>query len=445
MKRVRVIHQHVAAPQPSPAAGADEPTPILKGIKVVELATVIAAPSAAAVLADFGAEVTKIEAPGGDMWRAFGPNFGNENRGKKSVVIDIKDPEQLAVLKAMLADSDVFVTNVRSAPLQRVGLDYGTIRKEMPKLIYAQLSAWGQTGPMSVRCHPPPLARCSLRLLSAVRSADPPPLALPSQENPGYDAGAYWAASGLQDYMRPDEDSEPPRFPGGIGDHTASMQLFGGIALALFHRQNTGEGTLVDANLLKAGLWGMGVPLMTKLGSEAMMEAGPDSHVPTVNARLQAGVNPTFNNYKTSDDRWIQMLGLETPRHWPKLVESLGLKDQVPETWFTATREQRTAAPDTLALFDATFATKTLNEWKAIFDANDVWYQPILRIQEVAFDPQVLAIDGFTPVIENGDGTKHAVIGSPIQLSAVGVTLPTKGAPSLGADTEAAFAKYGLK
>ena len=150
MKRVRVLHQHVAAPQPSPAAG-DAPTPILKGIKVIELATVIAAPSCAAVLADFGAEVTKIEAPGGDMWRAFGPNFGNENRGKKSVVIDIKDPEQLAVLKGMLADSDVFVTNVRGAPLQRVGLDYATISKEMPKLVYAQLSAWGQSGPMSVR------------------------------------------------------------------------------------------------------------------------------------------------------------------------------------------------------------------------------------------------------------------------------------------------------
>jgi crotonobetainyl-CoA:carnitine CoA-transferase CaiB-like acyl-CoA transferase len=91
------------------------------------------------------------------------------------------------------------------------------------RAVFAQLSAWGQTGPMS--------------------------------ENPGYDAGAYWAASGLQDYMRTDEGAEPPRFPGGIGDHTASMQLFGGVALALFHRQNTGEGTLVDANLLRAGLW----------------------------------------------------------------------------------------------------------------------------------------------------------------------------------------------
>jgi crotonobetainyl-CoA:carnitine CoA-transferase CaiB-like acyl-CoA transferase len=136
MKRVRVIHQQLSA---SAAPAADEATPILKGIKVVELATVIAAPSCAAVLADFGAEVTKIEAPGGDMWRAFGASFGNENRGKKSVVIDIKQPEQLAVLKAMLADSDVFVTNVRGAPLKRAGLDYETIHAEMP-----QLSKWAR-------------------------------------------------------------------------------------------------------------------------------------------------------------------------------------------------------------------------------------------------------------------------------------------------------------
>ena len=137
--------------------------PILGGIKVVELATVIAAPSCAAVLADFGADVTKVEAPGGDMWRGFGANFGNENRGKKSVVIDIKEPEQLAVLKAMIADSDIFVTNVRGAPLKRVGLDYETIHAANPKLIYAQLSAWGQTGPMSVSDgaklqHPEPAA-----------------------------------------------------------------------------------------------------------------------------------------------------------------------------------------------------------------------------------------------------------------------------------------------
>ena len=113
--------------------------------------------------------------------------------------------------------------------------------------------------------------------------------------------------------MRTDESAEPPRFPGGIGDHTASMQLFGGIALALFHRSNTGEGTLVDANLLRAGLWGMGTPLMAKLGSKSVMELGPTSHVPTVNARHQAGTNPTFNNYRTKDGRWLQMLGLGIP------------------------------------------------------------------------------------------------------------------------------------
>lgn len=98
-----------------------------------------------------------------------------------------------------------------------------------------------------------------------------------------------------------------------------------------------------------------------------------------------------------------------------------------------------------LELFDAAFATRTLAEWREAFDAAGVWHQVINRVQEVVFDPQVLAVDGITPEVENGDGTRHAVMGSPIQLSAGGTALPTKGAPALGADTEAAFAKYGRK
>lgn len=195
----------------------------------------------------------------------------------------------------LLFVDSVFVTNVRGAPLKRAGLDYETIHAEMPRLIFAQLSAWGQSGPMS--------------------------------ENPGYDAGAFWAATGLQDYMRTDEGAQPPRFPGGIGDHSASMHLFAGVALALYHRRSSGEGSLVDANLLRAGLWvslrppppaanirlagtwqnvpsldhvpshvsldqGMGTPLMSKLGSSKVMAAGPDSHVPARNARLSVRREP---------------------------------------------------------------------------------------------------------------------------------------------------------
>lgn len=143
---------------------------------------------------------------------------------------------------------------------------------------------------------------------------------------------------------------------------------------------------------------------MSKLGNPKLMAAGPDSHVPAPNARQQASTNPTFNNYRTADNRWIQLLGLETPRHWPLLVQSLGLQGQVPEKWYASVPDQRKCGPGVLDIFDAAFATKTLAEWKEIFDEKGVWYQPILRAQEVVFDEQVYAIDGITPEIEHADG-----------------------------------------
>jgi crotonobetainyl-CoA:carnitine CoA-transferase CaiB-like acyl-CoA transferase len=151
-------------------------------------------------------------------------------------------------------------------------------------------------------------------------------------------------------------------------------------------------------------LQAMGTPLMSKLGSSKLMEAGPGSHVPSPNARTQAGTNPTFNNYRTADNRWIQMLGLETPRHWPLLVECLGLQGQVPEKWYTSVADQRAHGEGVLKIFDTAFAAKTLAEWKEVFDEKGVWYQPILRAQEVVFDEQVYAVDGITPEIEHGDG-----------------------------------------
>ena len=209
-------------------------TPVLKGVKVVELATVIAAPSASAVLADFGASVVKVERLGvGDTWRldranltpnsawGGGPHFANHNRGKQSVALDVKDPVHLAALKVLIQSADVFVTNVRSGAMDRAGLGYATLSKENPRLVYAILSAWGLDGPRV--------------------------------DDPGYDIGAFWAATGMQDYSKQAEESAPGNFPPGFGDHVTAMQLVAGVALALFHRERSGQGQLVDAALLRSG------------------------------------------------------------------------------------------------------------------------------------------------------------------------------------------------
>ena len=169
-----------------------------------------------------------------------------------------------------------------------------------------------------------------------------------------------------------------------------------------------------------------------------------------MNARLQSNANPTLNSYRTADNRWIQLLGLETARHYDGVVAALGLTETLAADERVAGSWPAPAAnPDVLLeLWDKAFAEKTLEEWKGIFDDAGVWYQPLLRTQEVVFDPQVHAVDGITPVLEHNSENRqgdpdYAVIASPIQLSSTnGIVLPTKGAPALGEHTEEIFAKY---
>jgi len=316
-----------------PSAGP----PLLAGIKVVELATVVAAPSCCAVLADLGATVIKVERQGvGDTWRldrahltpdaqwGGGPHFANNNRGKQSIQLDVKDPTHMAALKQLISTADVFVTNVRSRALDRAGLGYASLSWEYPGLVYAILTAWGLDGPRA--------------------------------DDPGYDVGAFWAATGLQDFSKPTDDGHVGQFPPAIGDHMTAMQLVAGIALALFHRTATGRGQLVDTALLRSGIWGMAYPMLNVAcapGQKFVRE--PRTH----------HYRPSFNVYKCQDDRWLQLLGLEADRFIPPLLKALGLQPS------------QLASLDnvaTISLFDAVFASQPAAHWEARLQADAVWY-----------------------------------------------------------------------
>lgn len=227
------------------------------------------------MLADLGATVIKVERQGnvGDTWRldrahltpdsswGGGPHFANNNRGKQSVQLDVKDPVHLAALKKLISTADVFVTNVRSRGLDRAGLGYPTLSEEFPSLIYAILTAWGLDGPRAddagydVSRDRARARRASDRQLRALRlPAGPskgsrPPLVA--------QVGAFWAAAGLQDFSKPTDDGHVGQFPPAIGDHLTGLQLVAGIGLALYHRAATGRGQLVDTALLRSGVWGM--------------------------------------------------------------------------------------------------------------------------------------------------------------------------------------------
>jgi len=394
-----------------PTSGAvPKGSPVLQGVRVVELATVVAAPAATALFADFGADVIKVEAPAGDYFRnegkalepgrGHGKMFDNFNRGKRSVVLDLTKESDLANMEKLISSADVFVTNVRPEPLKRLGLDYDSVHKRHPRLVYGQLTAWGLEGP--------------------------------KKDEPGYDAGAFFAATGMQDLLRPSEDSPPPRYPGAFGDLATSMQLVSGIGLALFHRERTGEGQLVDACLLRQGVWMLGCPMTMQM----VPKRGPLTSK-TVRGDRKGVFNPVFNTYRSSDGRWFQLLGLELDRHFAKVMGAMGLAATIKgDERFSSTKGILKNKGALVDIMDAKFAEKSLEEWQAVFDAAGVWYTVTQRYEDVLNDPQAIAAGAFTEV----PGIDQRLIASPVKLSCA-AHQPQGPGPDLGQHTQEVLEK----
>eukprot|EP00928_Gymnodinium_smaydae_P048041 TRINITY_DN32091_c0_g1_i1.p1 TRINITY_DN32091_c0_g1~~TRINITY_DN32091_c0_g1_i1.p1 ORF type:complete len:390 (+),score=58.66 TRINITY_DN32091_c0_g1_i1:55-1224(+) len=388
---------------------------MLQGVRVVELATVLAAPSATAALADYGADVIKVESPSGDMWRneakrlnpnaSHGPMFDNTNRGKKSVVMDLKKDEDVQLLHRLLETADVFVTNVTTQALVRLGLDYETIRERYPKLVYAHLTGWGRTGP--------------------------------GADRPGYDVGAWWAASGIMDFVRSSEDAPPPRYQSGLGDMTTASQLLAGIGIALFHKERTGKGQLVDVCLLRSAMYVQGCALT--MASAVQANTGSKGFNPAKPSPLRAdrtGVfNPAMNNYRTKDGQYLMLVGVEMMRHLPGILEALGIPHLIKEIkGFPANKAMFVAE------MDKAFAQKTEAEWVDIFDKADVWYTRVRKLEDMLHDEQANACRSFVEV----PGMKSKLIASPIVFGA-GSDVPKERAPVLGANTEEILAPLRSK
>lgn len=380
--------------------------PVLQDIRVVELATVVAAPSCGALMCDFGAQVIKVESPSGDMWRkeaialapsgqTFGNLFENANRGKLSIVLDLKQTEDRRKLFQLLETADVFLTNVRVKALERLGLHYRALNERFPKLVYAHLTAWGRRGPF--------------------------------RDEPGYDAGAFWSATGIQDITRASDDAPPSRYPGGIGDHTTGLALLGGIALALYHRERTGHGQLVDASLLRTGAWVNAVPMM--------LSAGDQGHRGARGQRRgrEAYSIPTFNTYRTKDGRWIQLLGLEFKRHIKSTLSCLGLEHLLDgnDPRFSTYKNIRRNRRDLIALMSKAFASKTLDEWTALLRSHDVWFTAMRKFEDALTSRELIESSG----VDSVKGIGHGLISSPVKLSSFAHKARGR-APVLGAHTD---------
>ena len=387
---------------------------LLAGIRVVEMGLWVAGPAAGGILADWGAEVVKIEMPGGDpMRKLFGalsgskeercPPFDLYNRGKKSIALDVNHADGIALVQKLLASADVFVTNMRPQFLQRVGLDHATLLAQHPRLVYASLTAYGLEGP--------------------------------DRDAPGYDMAAFSGRSGLAERATP-PGAAPPILPGGLGDNVTAITIVAGIMGALFHRERSGQGQLVSTSLLRTGIYSIGMDVATRVG---LGRAAPPP--PRTKPR-----NPLMNTYCAGDGKWFWLVGAESERHWPGIVAALGDSALLQDARFATPRERRRNAQALVAAMDVLTARHTREQWAAIFRGHDVWWAPINSVDDLLQDPQVLASGAFIHVpVPEGQTTPESFngIATPVDFGLTPAG-PAGAPPAIGADADALLGALGV-
>ena len=381
----------------------------LEGIKVVEMGVWIAGPAAGGILGDWGADVVKIEPPGvGDPARLFmtmlgadlpfNPIFENDNRNKRGIVIDLRTEEGLKIAFDLIGEADVFVSNIRSASLARLGLGTETLCKRFPKLIYALITGYGREGEEADRA--------------------------------AYDIAAFWARSGIAHSLT-QPGSTPPNQRGGMGDHNAGLAAVSGICAALFKRERTGKGEVVSTSLLREGIYTLSFDLSVALRFG----------VPVMIGNRKTMGNPAINSYADSDGRYFWLVGLEGERHWPSLARAVGRPEWIEDPLYAKPSERARNAAGLIEQLDAIFATKTREEWGGIFDAEiDLWWAPVQSIEEVIADPQVTAAGSF---VEVPDGVSTTMLpATPVDFD-VNSWTPRSMAPEHGEHTDEILREAG--
>jgi crotonobetainyl-CoA:carnitine CoA-transferase CaiB-like acyl-CoA transferase len=379
---------------------------IFAGIRVIDAATYVAGPSAATILGDFGASVIKLEPPGGDAYRALGAAPGQprgdtdypwvlDNRGKRGIVLDLKRPDAQAVLQRLIGSTDVFVTN--AVPRLRAGLG---IAPEMlmalnPRLVYAALTAYGETGPEA--------------------------------DKTGFDATAYWARSGLMDLVRSHAEAPPARSVAGMGDHPTGMALYGAIVTALYRRERTGQGGFVHVALLDAGLWANGFMVQAALDGARFIPRPPRDRAP----------NAMGNLYQAGCGRWFMLALMNEARQWPALLRVLGQPAWGDDPRFATQALRREHAGVLIGLLDDAFAARTIAEWRALLDGAGLTFDAVATTPEAAQAAQPRATSAIRPTTAGG-----WTVDSPLHIAGEPKSPPTPP-PGLGANTEEILAEHG--
>lgn len=358
---------------------------LFEGLRVIDAATWIAGPAAATVMSDFGAEVIKLEPPTGDPLRhlaASSPMLAGgehnhfwvlDSRNKRSLALDLKHPESREVLDELVRSADVFVTNFRSGLAARLGLDWERLQELNPRLIYGQVTGYGDSGP--------------------------------GADQPGYDTTAWWSRTGLADWVRR-PGTAPALSAPGMGDHATAMSLFGAICSALWAREKTGRGRRVSTSLFANGIWSNGMLTSMKLCGADLPERNPDMAVS----------NALAVQYETADGRWLQLTLLNEDREWPRLLEALNAEHLADDARFSTTEARRDNAPILHGLLLEAFQRLSSQQAKTLLEAAGIPAAMLTTIDDLSEDPQALAADIVTPVAEPRPGGWEQTVNSPIWI-----------------------------
>jgi len=386
----------------------------LDGIRIVEVANWLAAPAATALMADLGADVIKVEPPGGDAFRAFpiqalgypypfqfNPAIELDNRGKRSVTIDLDKPGGPELVKQLASTADVFLTNLIQRRRVRFGLTFEDIREVNPKIVYASFSGYGAHGP--------------------------------DQDRPGYDYAAFWARSGIMGLLG-EPDAPPPLCRGAQGDHSTSLNILAGVLAALLQRERTGEAQHMETTLQASGMWTIAGDYSAALVAR-MDPPRISRHAPT---------HPAWNSYLCADGRWVLFVHTQPfPFYWGAICRAIGKPEWADDERWNALPGLLAHSAQLTAMIEPIIAGRPLADWAARFDAEGLIWSPVSTVTEGVNDPQAREMGWFT-TIDHPTAGPFETLDTPFKL--YGTDTGARGpAPAAGQHTFDVLAELGIE
>ena len=378
---------------------------LFTGVKVIDCASWIAGPAAATMLSDFGADVIKIEPPGeGDPWRSSQPIPGKKvdyywqltSRNKRSLALDLKQPDGQAVLHRLVARADVFITNFPLPVRDRLRLSPAHLMPLNPRLIYGSFTAYGEEGEEAAKT--------------------------------GFDSTAYWARTGLMDMVRSDAEAVPSRSMPGMGDHPSATGLYAAIVTALYRREKTGQGGVVRSSLLQNGLWANGCAVQTRLFGEHVALRPHRDHAP----------NALANHYQSRDGRWFIMALFNEQRQLRSFLGAIGREDLTDDPRFATTEARKQHARELVIILDEVFSRRDLAEWRTIQDSVGITFGIVATVDDARDDQQMRHAGALVPFAD-GQGL---TVSTPFHIDGV-YKIPAARAPSVGQHNEAVLREAG--